>query len=572
MMKSVLLIVYLMTILISTSVADDTNTHSSTCLSDLKRTCRVNSDHGTYYVPDGWRRPNSKQALLIDLGGPGVLPGSLERFDYHDVLPEDMTKDKLVMVLGAGWGTQKPTKVCLDELDKHVAYTRGTTNDDSYHAAVNEHCEFGQSVKDYASRSAALVSQALDDWDIESYQVVGASFAASRWQAILGAGELPIKPDSVTVVSPLHADTSMGSIAAWQAEQVSRVWRDACANLTTPEVVNQCNTIISGLANRNNVSGLMMLAWSPTATEEFVGHLEHGIDQLAREVKKLSDRYYFLNAVDYPRNELFEYFVGVCSSIAIDVNSMNNPKHDSMIASKVNEMLDRFYSICSDLNQAYSDNASASGGTPICYIELANERVTPPLLTSPAGTKSITFVSDEPYYHGDLRVLEHIKDYEACRLPAQTQSKATVELETGLIDNAMHRIGSDKMLLPALSKDFIGEFHLAQVMVNKQGGDGPELLIGSGANTAAADAVTGYCLSGWLIPDNGDIGRSYTVAIGLNHTAAPLCDVQPDLERSCASAGELSICEAFSCDQQKHCQIRSEVIGLINSTKAVQLM
>lgn len=570
-MKNVLLIVVLVAIMVSTGAADDTHTHSSNCLSELKRTCRVNTDHGTYYVPDGWRETTSKQALLIDLGGPGVLPGSLERFDYR-VLPDSIKKDKLVILLGAGWGTQKPTKACLDELEKHVAYSRGTTNDDSYQAVVNARCEFDKAAKDYASRSAALVNEALDDWNIESYQVVGASFAASRWQAMLGSGELPIKPDNVTVVSPLHADTSMSSIATWQAKQVSRVWHRACAKLSKPEVASRCNIIISKLADRHTVSGLMMLAWSPTATEEFIVHLEQGIDQLAQEVKKLSDRYYFLNAVDYPRSELFEYFAGVCSSIAIDTNDINTAEHELMLAHKINEMLIRFYSICSDLNQAYSDTASASGSTPTCYIELANERVTPPLVMSPAGTKSITFVSDEPYYHGDLRVLEHIEDYEECRLPVQSQSNKTVELAPGLIDNAFQRIGPGKMMLPVLSNDFVGEFHLAQVMVNKQGSDGPEILVKSDKNAAASDVVTGYCLSGWLIPDNGEIGRSYTVAIGLNQSDAPVCDIQPNLKRTCVSAGDLSICEAFSCDQQKHCQIRSEVVGLTNKAKAIQLM
>jgi hypothetical protein len=562
----------------ATESAPNTNGNNQALLECLKTNksepCQQDSPYGKYVIPSGGipkPRPIT-QATIIDLGGPGILPGALKRFDQSK-LPASLIHDRLVIIVGSQWGIPKTSKACLDSLLNYVGYVRGSSQDTEPAVLAAKACQLESAVTQYGERSAALISDILSTWNIQSYDVVGASYAASRWDTILGSLDPGKHPSSMTFVSPLVADTPLKAIAEWQGSNVDRVWRTSCKKLSTANAQDKCIKEIINLSNSEYLNALMMVSWSPMAADELAGYIEDYLDQLPEAIGKFSKRYFFLNSVGYPRDELFEYFVGMCNSIVTTKDHTDTSIDNDNLQQKVADAVMRFHSICQQVKPTRADYLH---NTPTCYVEFANERISPPATWSINGVngqfRNVVLPSDHEYSHGDLHVLNEVNN---CRQDNANQHNKIHELTPGLLSKAKSIIGTDQLFLPSISKEFDGEYNIGNILIaHKKDNNTVETTPVLAGAKISKDQIVGYCIAGWMIPESG-VGRSHSIIVGLNGNKAPKCDRQKDVIDFHTTVGDLTIIEKIPCNHSKsqcHTITRKELPYLSNDKVFIKLI
>lgn len=563
---------------------------STTLCTDSKKSgdgCTVETEFGTYHLPSAPKSgvAGPQAATLIDLGGPGILPGSLARFD-PSTLPPELVQDRLLVVLGSRWGSPEPSQQCSDALHRHVLDARSKTatqhnsnqpSDSAEKAA--QVCQLEAATRDYAQHSAAMINQVLEHWDINRYQVVGASFAASRWQGMLAELDEDRQPDSITIVSPLPADTRLSKVADWQASQAAEVWVNACEQLETNAESESCLQALANAAASEQSSGLLMLAWSPQASRELVEYINIQKETLQNFIGKFADRYFLLNAADYPRDELLEYVVGVCSSLyigdeldanglATDTATQSEDTFYHTIKNQIRNLVLRHHKICSSMNQGYS---KATHEIPTCFIELANDPIVPPLkLAHPSSNspvvQTIVHQAESTPQHGDFRLLNELKTNQQCWRQASQSAIRVRELAPGMLDEAASLIGPEHIYLPKLANTFNGEFHLGSITLSTSSTTEEKVL---------PSTIIGYCMAGWLVPEPeyDELGHAYIYGIGLKGEPAPVCEQQNNLTRNEIQHDKTSIRESTHCHEETQCieQLRAKVVSLTNGELELNL-
>ncbi len=401
------------------------------CVEVSATRCLVSTEMGSYYymIEAGSTLEDHDEAVVVDIGGPGLAESLFRDIDMG-FLPEELARDRHVILVGPSWGVVPADAECLEEWNNHlqnVVLESASAEDD-----VGMGCEFDEQVAQYGARNAAALRSVLDDFAVDSYDVVGVSFAGARWQVIDDHLESSERPRSVKVVSAIPRGAHLETVVEWQAWWANRVWSEACG------VESACEEWLAEQHEREeNVAALVLLSRADESVEAAASIVEAGGDA---DISRFSQLQLYTNAAGYPTERLNEHLVGVCATL--DADEMSDGTEDP-----VGRLLGAFYSVCQSTSATAGPEPVQLDLTPVvdhrfCFVDLAGDRVTPPSVTVGASLEFANILvdlGDRSASHGELDVLTSVLTEDGC---AVGEDLASAGLDLGSCADEIAKSGA----------------------------------------------------------------------------------------------------------------------------------